>query len=50
MTATGEIYSHWVTVSGASIWLPFYGDDSVDPHGFQYPLTVIYDCAPEIAK
>lgn len=39
----GSIYSHWVTISGASIWLPMAGDESVDPARFQYPITVIYN-------
>lgn len=46
----GAIYSHWVTSNGGSVWIPFYGDDSVDPARFQYPLTVIYAGTTEAAK
>lgn len=39
----GGIYSHWITRTGKSVWLPFYGIDSVDPARFQYPITVVYN-------
>lgn len=37
----GAIYSHWIVSTGQSVWIPFYGTDSVDPARFEYPLTAI---------